>query len=107
MLPPIIENNDCISIIRETGFVVEFATHYNRDEMESFLLKTAFVESIEIAEIKGEVGKVLREAAAMREKCSVRTDEKNGDGSTNTSKKQNIISVQLVRWRMFTHPSFA
>jgi two-component system chemotaxis sensor kinase CheA len=89
----IIENEDCISVIRDTGFVVEFATSYSRNEMENFFLTMAFVESIDIVKI-GEVAVELGDLAAMIDDCSAPTDEKNIESRT-ISKKQNIISVQL------------
>jgi two-component system chemotaxis sensor kinase CheA len=76
----------------------EFAAIFkyrDRDEIENMFLTTAFVESIEIAELKNNAGEVLNETAAISENNSVRTNELYADDSSKQTKKQNIISVQL------------
>ncbi len=51
----ITENDDSSLVIRETGFEVEFATHRSKEEIENFFLGLAFVKSMEIFEVAGQM----------------------------------------------------
>ncbi len=93
--PDIVDNDDCISIIRETGFEVEFDTSCTREVIENLFSTLAFVESIEIFEVVPEVGGSLCEAGLKGEDYIPQIAEKDENAYSNVSKKQSMISVQL------------
>lgn len=91
----IASNNQCSSIIKETGFQVEFYTNCSRQETENLFLNFAFVESIELLELdegREEIEKGKTENDQAREQ--VYDNTMNGSNNV-TSLKQSRISVQL------------
>lgn len=93
----IAENNDSCQVIRENGFMLEFAAHSTLEEIENYFLTRAFVESMEIRKISGEARPVNTEAGAGEADSRSGADW-DGSGYNNASlKKQSIINVQLSK----------
>lgn len=91
----ITENDDSSLIIRETGFEVEFTTSRSREEMESFFLGLAFVESLEMSELAAKEEERVSQACPAEELTTNETVEKDIISNTNSARKQSMISVQL------------
>ncbi len=99
--PDIIENQASIPLIRQSGFQIVFASTASRDELEEFFRKMAFVVSVELELLDGELDNFtmlenssVTVAVPDREEVMSSAD-KDVNGALNATKKQNIISVQL------------
>jgi len=93
--PDIAENDDSSVMIRETGFEIEFAAQRSREEIEKFFLGLAFVESIEISELAGEMAEEDPEYCSEEVPKTDEPAEKEVVNNSIAAKKQSLISVQL------------
>jgi two-component system chemotaxis sensor kinase CheA len=93
--PDITDNDDSSTVIHESGFSVEFASHFSPEEIKDFLHTLAFVESIEIMELVQETNPTAQSINPTDPGNSTSFADSKGSNIINMSKKQSLISVQL------------
>lgn len=99
-IPYDIESDECIADIREQGFIIDFSTDCSRDDIESFFLNIAFVESMEVLDLEknpqeppdSNLPETADPITGVAPQVLV-----NLDANPGKSRKQKLINVQLSK----------
>lgn len=84
----IIDSDECINVIRENGFQINFKTKLDYQKVNEFFMNTAFIRDLELVQLEEETTKT--------EKIRDRTEHQDREAhSINTT--QSIISVNVAK----------
>ena len=84
----IIDSDECINVIRENGFQINFKTELDYQKVNEFFMNTAFIRDLELVQLEEETTKT--------EKIRDRTEHQDREAhSINTA--QSIISVNVAK----------
>jgi len=100
--PGNIDDEECITVIRENGFEVVFAAESSQEEMESLFCTLAFVDSFQLMEFDLAAENLTNQSAALPMESDPDSivavkSEREADNGAATAVKQSLISVQLSK----------
>ncbi len=102
----IIDNDECIEIIKRDGFKVFIKTDFSYNKIHEFLTQTIFLKELELTELENDdeliklsrVKQQIRNSKTAPLSNQVKKDEGEESGDLHTaSKQQSIISVAVTK----------